>query len=78
VPSWLISAVIQEYPICKQAAPHKCDCSPDQGARWYSMEMAGVVTYTGAKIIQVLTKSCTDMDKGKCVGRKKYENMQTS
>ena len=26
---------------------------PPQGARWYSMEMAGVVTYTGAKIIQV-------------------------
>ncbi len=24
-----------------------------KGARWYSMEMAGVVTYTGAKIIQV-------------------------
>ena len=23
-----------------------------RGARWYSMEMAGVVTYTGAKIIQ--------------------------
>ena len=24
-----------------------------KGARWYSMEMAGVVTYTGAKIIEV-------------------------
>ena len=24
-----------------------------KGARWYSMEMAGVVTYTGAQIIQV-------------------------
>ena len=24
-----------------------------RGARWYSMEMAGVVTYTGAQIIQV-------------------------
>ena len=24
-----------------------------KGARWYSMEMAGVVTYTGAKIIQM-------------------------
>jgi DNA polymerase epsilon subunit 1 len=24
-----------------------------KGARWYSMEMAGVVTYTGAHIIQV-------------------------
>lgn len=23
-----------------------------RGARWYSMKMAGVVTYTGAKIIQ--------------------------
>ncbi len=26
-----------------------------RGARWYSMEMAGVVTYTGARIIQVGT-----------------------
>ena len=26
-----------------------------KGARWYSMEMAGVVTYTGARIIQVDT-----------------------
>lgn len=25
-----------------------------RGARWYSMEMAGVVTNTGAEIIQVL------------------------
>ena len=25
-----------------------------KGARWYSMEMAGVVTYTGARIIQVM------------------------
>lgn len=24
-----------------------------KGARWYSMEMAGTTTYTGAKIIQV-------------------------
>lgn len=23
-----------------------------RGARWYSMEMAGITTYTGAKIIQ--------------------------
>ncbi len=31
-----------------------------KGARWYSMEMAGVVTYTGARIIQVriLTYLC--------------------
>ena len=34
-----------------------------KGARWYSMEMAGVVTYTGARIIQVgrttsLLRSC--------------------
>lgn len=27
-------------------------CFLTRGARWYSMEMAGVVTYTGAKIIQ--------------------------
>lgn len=27
-------------------------CVGGQGARWYSMEMAGVVTYTGARIIQ--------------------------
>ena len=26
-----------------------------RGARWYSMEMAGVVTYAGAEIIQVNT-----------------------
>ncbi len=30
-----------------------------KGARWYSMEMAGVVTYTGAKIIEV---------RGRCLG----------
>lgn len=28
------------------------DVLTSRGARWYSMEMAGVVTYTGAKIIQ--------------------------
>lgn len=28
------------------------NCLCFRGARWYSMEMAGVVTYTGAKIIQ--------------------------
>lgn len=28
-----------------------------KGARWYSMEMAGVVTYTGANIIQVGTEA---------------------
>lgn len=36
-----------------------------RGARWYSMEMAGVVTYTGAKIIQVctqLTHTCPPSD----------------
>ena len=27
-----------------------------RGARWYSMEMAGVVTYTGAEIIQARTQ----------------------
>jgi DNA polymerase epsilon subunit 1 len=27
-----------------------------KGARWYSMEMAGVVTHTGAKIIQHATR----------------------
>jgi hypothetical protein len=29
-----------------------------KGARWYSMEMAGVVTYTGANIIQVRSWVC--------------------
>lgn len=28
-----------------------------RGARWYSMEMAGVVTYTGAQIIQARLRS---------------------
>lgn len=35
-----------------------------KGARWYSMEMAGVVTYTGAKIIQV----CGGGSVGECGG----------
>lgn len=30
-----------------------------KGARWYSMEMAGVVTLTGANIIQVGAWGCT-------------------
>lgn len=30
-----------------------------KGARWYSMEMAGVVTYTGARIIQVAPSRMT-------------------
>ena len=29
-----------------------------KGARWYSMEMAGVVTYTGARIIQARACTC--------------------
>ena len=29
-----------------------------KGARWYSMQMAGVVTYAGAQIIQV--RQCSD------------------
>ena len=29
-----------------------------KGARWYSMEMAGVVTHTGAGIIQVRGIAC--------------------
>jgi DNA polymerase epsilon subunit 1 len=32
-----------------------------RGARWYSMEMAGVVTYTGARIIQVGTPPQTPL-----------------
>ena len=34
-----------------------------KGARWYSMEMAGVVTYTGAKIIQMAKKLVDDIGK---------------
>ena len=30
-----------------------------KGARWYSMEMAGVVTYTGARIIQARRSAAT-------------------
>ena len=29
-----------------------------KGARWYSMEMAGVVTHTGANIIKVRRHGC--------------------
>lgn len=42
---------------------HKCILNSFYGyvmrpaARWYSMEMAGVVTYTGAEIIKVLPTS---------------------
>ena len=35
-----------------------------KGARWYSMEMAGVVTYTGAKIIQAATRLVEGLGKG--------------
>ena len=35
-----------------------------KGARWYSMEMAGVVTYTGAKIIQVKRRAGCDCGGG--------------
>lgn len=34
-----------------------------KGARWYSMEMAGVVTYTGAKIIQMAKALVDDIGK---------------
>ena len=34
-----------------------------KGARWYSMEMAGVVTYTGAKIIQMAKRLVDDIGK---------------
>jgi len=34
-----------------------------RGARWYSMEMAGVVTYTGAKIIQMAKRLVDDIGK---------------
>ena len=32
-----------------------------KGARWYSMEMAGVVTYTGARIIQACPTCATPL-----------------
>lgn len=32
-----------------------------KGARWYSMEMAGVVTHTGAKIISVANALCSKL-----------------
>ena len=34
-----------------------------KGARWYSMEMAGVVTNTGAKIIQMAKRLVDDIGK---------------
>ena len=34
-----------------------------KGARWYSMEMAGVVTNTGAKIIQMAKQLVDDIGK---------------
>ena len=34
-----------------------------KGARWYSMEMAGVVTYTGAKIIKMAKQLVDDIGK---------------
>ena len=35
-----------------------------RGARWYSMEMAGVVTNAGAEIIQVGTSLCSTSLRG--------------
>lgn len=35
-----------------------------KGARWYSMEMAGVVTYTGAQIIQRANHLVTQVSGG--------------
>jgi DNA polymerase elongation subunit (family B) len=32
-----------------------------RGARWYSMEMAGAVTYAGAKIIQEAARLVTQL-----------------
>ena len=51
-------------PHCRRRSPppqlaHKCILNSfygyvmRKGARWYSMEMAGVVTHTGANIIKV-------------------------
>jgi DNA polymerase epsilon subunit 1 len=34
-----------------------------RGARWYSMHMAAMVTYTGAKIIQESRKMCDKIGK---------------
>ncbi|PWA40336.1 DNA polymerase epsilon catalytic subunit [Artemisia annua] len=42
---------IREAGICMRENPFYVD-TVRRGARWYSMEMAGIVTYTGAKIIQ--------------------------
>ncbi|KAM7276901.1 hypothetical protein ACFE04_018767 [Oxalis oulophora] len=42
---------LREAGICMRENPFYVD-TVRRGARWYSMEMAGVVTYTGAKIIQ--------------------------
>ena len=42
----------RQHPNAVKLPPPPLPCSTLQGARWYSMEMAGVVTYTGAKIIQ--------------------------
>ena len=36
-----------------------------RGARWYSMEMAGVVTYTGANIIKEARKLVEQVPRGK-------------
>lgn len=38
--------------ILSLSVPFRLNETNYRGARWYSMEMAGVVTYTGAKIIQ--------------------------
>ena len=35
-----------------------------RGARWYSMEMAGVVTYTGANIIKEARKLVEQVPRG--------------
>lgn len=53
----IVKIRISNFPNCLPSSVwHKFLTCPQymicRGARWYSMEMAGVVTYTGAKIIQ--------------------------
>ena len=46
-----------------------------KGARWYSMEMAGVTTYTGAKIIE---RACALIERiGRCCSHPRFCACQT-
>lgn len=48
----MCSLLLQWHPCLCYLSSDAFTCFSSRGARWYSMEMAGVVTYTGAKIIQ--------------------------